>query len=80
MNKKDLQGFTQSIKEEDAIITISKGKKNVRIVRISFVDGEDIVVTGASLKKALNAASQALQGNMIKYKCILEQHCFCLKQ
>ena len=70
MVKKDLQGISTAIKEDDAILKIAKDKKNVRVIHINFVDGEDIVVTGSSLKNAFRAASQALQGNRGKYKCV----------
>lgn len=70
MVKKDLQGISVAIKGNDVILKISKEKKNVRTIRINFVDGEDIVVTGASLKKAFMAASQALQGAKVQYKCV----------
>ena len=65
MNRKDLQGFGNIIKEDNVIIKISKGKGNVRKVCFNFEDGEDLIVTGYTLSNAIKNASLALKGEQI---------------
>ena len=70
MDKKYLQGFTSAMKEENAIIKISRNKKNVRIVRINYEDGVDLVVTGSSLKNVLKKVVLEFQGKPDKQICV----------
>lgn len=69
MNKKDLQGLNTIIKD-NAIISITKVKKDVRKVCINFEEGENVVITGATLTKALRNTSQYLKGDKNILKCV----------
>ena len=70
MNKKDVQGIVGIIKNNNAIIKIYKAKHNVRIVRVNFEEGDDLVVTGCTLKNALQKTSKILQGEKRKEICV----------
>ena len=70
MNKKDVQGIVGIIKNNNAIIKIYKAKHNVRIVRVNFEEGDDLVVTGCTLKHALQKTSKILQGEKCKEICV----------